>query len=64
MVDARFKNAKERVVAEFELSYVTQLLDWAEGNVSRAARKAGMDRMNLYRMIQRYGLRDPQSLRD
>ena len=64
LVDARFKNAKERVVAEFELSYVTQLLDWAEGNVSRAARKAGMDRMNLYRMIQRYGLRDPQSLRD
>ncbi len=64
LVDARFKNAKERVVAEFELNYVTQLLDWADGNVSRAARKAGMDRMNLYRLIQRYGLRDPQSLRD
>lgn len=64
LVDAQFKSAKERVVAEFERGYVSQLLDWSEGNISRAARKAGMDRMNLYRLIQRYGLRDPRSLRD
>lgn len=64
LLDAQFKSAKERVVADFERGYVSQLLDWSEGNISRAARKAGMDRMNLYRLIQRYGLRDPRSLRD
>ena len=64
LVEAQFKTAKERVVADFERGYVSQLLDWSDGNISRAARKAGMDRMNLYRLIQRYGLRDPRSLRD
>ncbi len=63
-VEVQFKLAKDRVIAEFERAYVAALLDWAEGNVSRAARKAGMDRMNLYRLIQRYGSREPRSLKD
>jgi DNA-binding NtrC family response regulator len=54
----QFRVGKENVIAEFERKYVTALLEWAEGNVSRAARKGAMDRMNLYRLIQRYGLRE------
>lgn len=56
-VDLPFRAAKEAIVAAFERQYVSALLGWADGNVSRAARKASMDRMNLYRLMQRYGLK-------
>jgi len=58
-IDVPFKVAKERVIASFERVYLGQLLAWAEGNVSRAARKAQLDRMYLCRLSQRYGLRGP-----
>ncbi len=56
-VELPFRAAKEAIVAAFERQYVATLLGWAEGNVSRAARKASMDRMNLYRLMQRYGFK-------
>jgi transcriptional regulator with GAF, ATPase, and Fis domain len=52
-----FKIAKDAVVDAFERNYVTALLDGAAGNVSRAARSGGMDRMYLHRLIQKHGLR-------
>jgi DNA-binding NtrC family response regulator len=58
-IEEPFKVAKERLVACFEQNYLTQLLGWAEGNVSRAARKAKIDRMYLHRLLQRYGLKGP-----
>jgi DNA-binding NtrC family response regulator len=58
-VDLRlpFKLAKDAVVDAFERSYLTALLDGAGGNVSKAARNGGMDRMYLHRLIQKHGLR-------
>jgi DNA-binding NtrC family response regulator len=52
-----FKLAKDAVVNTFERAYVTSLLDAAGGNVSKAARSGGMDRMYLHRLIQKHGLR-------
>jgi transcriptional regulator with GAF, ATPase, and Fis domain len=52
-----FKEAKDAVVAKFERDYLIALLEWANGNVSRAARKANLDRMYLHRLLQRHGLR-------
>jgi DNA-binding NtrC family response regulator len=57
-IDRPFREGKERVIAEYERTYMAELIRWADGNLSRAARKAGMDRMNLYRVLQRHGLRE------
>jgi DNA-binding NtrC family response regulator len=58
-VDLRlpFKLAKDAVVDAFERNYLAALLDAAGGNVSKAARNGGMDRMYLHRLIQKHGLK-------
>jgi len=53
-----FRESKRRVVEEFERRYVTGLLEANGGNISAAARSAGLDRMSVYKMLQRLGLRD------
>jgi DNA-binding NtrC family response regulator len=52
-----FRIAKDGVIDSFERSYLSQLLDAAGGNMSKAARMAGMDRMYLHRLVQKHGLR-------
>ena len=61
-VELPFKEAKESVIADFERAYLSELLKWANGNVSKAARKAQLDRMHLHRLFQRYGLRSTNAL--
>jgi transcriptional regulator with GAF, ATPase, and Fis domain len=63
-VELPFKEAKDQVVADFERAYLAELLRWAGGNVSKAARKAQLDRMHLHRLFQRYGLRSPGPLEE
>src|SRR5204862_6874072 len=65
-----YYTARDLLVASFELQYLTQLVTEAHGNMSRAARAAGLDRTTLYRLIERHGLQrkrirettDPTSL--
>jgi DNA-binding NtrC family response regulator len=57
-IEVPFTSAKDALVADFERAYLAALLKWSGGNVSKAARKAGMDRMYLYRLLQRHGLRE------
>jgi DNA-binding NtrC family response regulator len=56
-LELSFREGKEAVIAEYERSYLASLLEWANGNVSRAARKAKVDRMSLYRLMERHGVR-------
>jgi len=63
-VELPFKEAKDQVIADFERAYLSDLLRWAGGNVSKAARKAQLDRMHLHRLFQRYGLRSAGSLEE
>jgi DNA-binding NtrC family response regulator len=63
-LDVSFKDAKERLVTDFERRYLTALLAWSGGNVSRAARRARMDRMNLHRLVQLYGIPAGRALKD
>jgi len=54
--DLPFKVAKERVVAAFERAYLQALIARCSGNISRAAREAGIDRVYLHRLLKRHGL--------
>lgn len=54
--DRAYKEQKADVVADFEERYVRLLMREHQGNVSAAARRAGIDRMSLHKIIARYGL--------
>jgi transcriptional regulator with GAF, ATPase, and Fis domain len=51
-----YKDAKAAVMADFEQGYIQALLDEHRGNVSAAARAAGIHRNILHRMMARYGI--------
>lgn len=52
-----YHSSRERVLAEFERRYIEELIAAADGNMSKAARIAGVDRTTLYRLLERHGLR-------
>ncbi len=55
--DRPFHEAKDEVVARFERAYLTDLIARANGNLSAAARAAGLERKFLYKLLERAGLR-------
>jgi transcriptional regulator with GAF, ATPase, and Fis domain len=55
-LDVPFKVAKQRMIDDFDRRYLAALLDEHDGNISAAARRAGVDRMSIYKMIRRLGL--------
>jgi DNA-binding NtrC family response regulator len=54
--DLPYKEARGLAIAGFERRYVRQLLKAHDGNVSSAARAAGIDRNYLYRLMKRYDI--------
>jgi DNA-binding NtrC family response regulator len=54
-----WKEAREQYLANFELSYAQAVLARCDGNVSAAAREAGVDRKTFYGLLKRE--RDSQS---
>jgi DNA-binding NtrC family response regulator len=52
-----FHNAKDSVIAHFEREYLVRLTARTGGNMSKAARLAGIDRTTLYRLMEKHGLR-------
>jgi DNA-binding NtrC family response regulator len=51
-----FKVAKQDLIDEFERRYVRALLDAHGGNISAAARAAGIDRMSIHKILTRLGM--------
>jgi len=51
------KEAKERWIGQLEAAYVADLLKQQRGNVSEAARRAGVDRKTLHRLLNKHGIR-------
>ena len=60
-IDTRspFKVAKQKLVTEFERRYIRRLLAEHGGNISAAARVAGIDRMSIHKMLHRLGIDNP-----
>jgi DNA-binding NtrC family response regulator len=62
VLDETYHVARERVIGQFETQYLTWLVNRAGGNMSKAARIAGVDRTTLYRLMERHGLhRNPNA---
>lgn len=56
LLDLPYRDAKQRAVDAFETVYFDAVLRRAGGNVSEAARQAGLDRSNFRRAAKRCGL--------
>jgi DNA-binding NtrC family response regulator len=54
-----FREAKARVVEEFERAYVAGVLDSHGGKLTAAAKHADMDPKNFHEKLARYGMRRP-----
>ncbi len=53
-----WKEAREQYLANFELSYASAVLSRCDGNISAAARQAGVDRKTFYALLKHD--REPQ----
>ena len=53
-INVPFRQAKEVAIEAFDREYLQAMLDWSGGNVTQAARRAGMDRVHLHRLLSRY----------
>jgi transcriptional regulator with GAF, ATPase, and Fis domain len=51
-----FRDTKEKWNELFERRYLTWLIKRAEGNISKAARDADMDRKYLHKLLRKYGV--------
>lgn len=57
IMNEAFHTAKDKLVAHFEKEYLGRLTTRAGGNMSKAARLAGIDRTTLYRLMEKHGFR-------
>ena len=51
-----FRDSKEKWNEVFERRYLAWLLKRADGNISKAARDADMDRKYLHKLLRKYGI--------
>ncbi len=56
-VEQGYRDARAGVLADFEKRFLEELIGRAEGNVSKAARLARMDRTYLIKLLQRHDLK-------
>jgi two-component system response regulator GlrR len=55
-VERPFRELKQAAIDSFEIRYLTELLRVHRGNLTRAAKAAGIDRKNLWSLVERHGL--------
>jgi DNA-binding NtrC family response regulator len=57
LLDLSFREAKAKWTEHFDREYITRLLERTKGNVAEAARESGIDRVHLFRLVKRYGVK-------
>jgi DNA-binding NtrC family response regulator len=57
LMQLNYKQARAHLLHDFEARYLKALIARCEGNVSRAAREARMDRSHLIDLLQRHGIK-------
>jgi DNA-binding NtrC family response regulator len=62
LFEESYHAARDRVIQLFERQYLLWLVNRAAGNLTEAARMAGVNRTTLYRMMERNGLQRAPSL--
>jgi two-component system response regulator AtoC len=55
-IERPFRELKQETIDSFEKRYLTELLRVHGGNLAQASRAAGMDRKNLWALVERHGL--------
>jgi transcriptional regulator with GAF, ATPase, and Fis domain len=58
LMEVPFKDAKQKVLDDFERTYLKALLERNHGNLSRAATSAGLTRYYLRELLKRLGLHE------
>ena len=58
-IDLPLKDAKEKWMGVLEASYLRQLLERHGGNISAAAKAAGIDRKTFHRLVNKHHVREP-----
>jgi DNA-binding NtrC family response regulator len=61
---APFHREKARLIAAWERAFLLGALRAADGNVTRAAREVGLDRVHLHRLLRKHRLAAPSSVDD
>lgn len=56
VMDMDYHSAREQVLSRFEVEYLTNVVRTSGGNISDAARAAGVDRTTLYRLMEKHGI--------
>ncbi|PYO92426.1 MAG: hypothetical protein DMD62_13275 [Gemmatimonadetes bacterium] len=54
--DTSYYDARDQLLAKFDRQFLTRVIAHAGGNLSKAARRAGIDRTTFYRLMERHGL--------
>ncbi|MBA2663540.1 MAG: sigma 54-dependent Fis family transcriptional regulator [Bradymonadaceae bacterium] len=52
-----FKDAKQQVVDQFEYDYLDRIIDAHDGNISRAAKQAGLTRFHMRELLKKHDLK-------
>ncbi len=52
----QYRQAKEMIIKKFTVRYMTGLLEQTSGNVSRAAKQAGIERQSMQQLLKKYGI--------
>ena len=59
--DDSYYDARDRLLEKFDRQFLARAIAQAGGNLSKAARRAGIDRTTFYRLMERHGLQRDES---